>query len=298
MASKKRKSDDAPAAAPAEKKVRNEPAPAGAFGEQEPSTTLRFGNLPWSVNAESLGEILQSASCPAQDVRLVMDRETGRSRGLAFAVFSTIEEAEKALETFNEQPIDGRPVRVSFASDSPPQRQQNAGGFQQQRQQRAPREKSEPSSTLFVGNLSFNSTEDSLYQVFSEAGQVTGVRMPTDRETGRLKGFAYVEFGSVEDASKALESLNEREVDGRNLRLDFAGAKPQNNGGGDFGGRGGRGGRGGFGGRGGSRGGFGGGRGGRGGFGGGRGGRGGRGGSFNPNRGSIASFQGQKTTFD
>ena len=129
-----------------------------------------------------------------------------------------------------------------------------------------------------------------------------GIRLPTDRETGAPKGFGYVEMESIEEATAAFEALQGADMAGRALRLDYAGARPENN---DSP----RGGRGGFGGRGGGRGGFGdrGGRGGgrgRGGFGdrggrGGRGGRGDRGGSSSrgTNRGGFGDFSGKKTTF-
>ena len=212
--------------------------------------------------------------------------------------FSNPEEAKAALEKFEGQTIDNREVRVGYAQDAAPRQQDGGNRFGGNQQQRPPQ--NEPSSTLFVGNLSFQSNEDSLYTAFGSYGQVTGVRLPTDRETGRMKGFAYVEFASVEMAQKALSEMNEAPIDGRNVRLDFAGARTQSAGGNDGGFRGGRGG-----GRGDFRGGRGGGRGGRGDFRGGRGGgRGGRGdfrggrGGFNPNRGSIQAFSGTKVTFD
>jgi RNA recognition motif-containing protein len=58
-----------------------------------------------------------------------------------------------------------------------------------------------PSATLFVGNLSFTSTEDSLYEAFADYNPQR-VRIITDRDTGKMKGFGYLEFGSVEDATK------------------------------------------------------------------------------------------------
>ena len=59
-----------------------------------------------------------------------------------------------------------------------------------------------------IGNLSFNTTEDALWEVFSEYGEVKSVRLPTDRETQRPKGFGYVEFSDTASAKKALETVN------------------------------------------------------------------------------------------
>ena len=163
------------------------------------------------------------------------------------------------------------------------------------------RSTSPPSTTLFVGNLSFGVTEDTVWSFFNEWG-VKSVRLPTDRETGRPKGFGYVEFEDIEGAKKAFESAAGAEIDGRNIRVDFSQPRDSSGGGGFGSNRGGRG-RGGFGDRGGG-GGFGdrggrgrGGRGGRGGDRGGRG-RGGRGAPRGgPRNGGITAFEGKKTTF-
>ncbi len=119
---------------------------------------------------------------------------------------------------------------------------------------------------LYVGNLSFGTTEDDLQDLFSAAGTVESVSIVTDRDTGRSRGFAFVEMATKEEGEAAIAQLNGREIDGRSLTVNEA--KPREPRSGGFGGGGGRGGgRGGFGG-GGGRGGGGGGRGG--GFGGGR----------------------------
>jgi len=96
---------------------------------------------------------------------------------------------------------------------------------------------SPPSAVLFVGNLSFNLGEDQLWETFGEHGDVKSVRVPTDRDSGRPKGFAYVEFSDVESAKKAHGALQGREMDGRMVRLDFS--QPRDSSGGDRGGFGG-----------------------------------------------------------
>lgn len=115
---------------------------------------------------------------------------------------------------------------------------------------------------LFVGNLAFSTTEEALMAAFSEFGEVVEARLMTERETGRSRGFAFVEMATPEAATKAIEEMNGAVLDGRPLRVNEAEARPERGGGGGGGGgfRGGGGG-----GRGGDRGGRGGGRGGRGG---------------------------------
>jgi RNA recognition motif-containing protein len=126
------------------------------------------------------------------------------------------------------------------------------------------------STKLYVGNLSFRVTSDDLMEHFSQAGSVESANVVMDRETGRSRGFGFVEMSSSDDADAAISQFNGVEYDGRNLVVNEA--RPREEGGG-----GGRGGYGGGGGRGGNRGGGGGGRGGNRGGGGGRGGYGGGG---------------------
>jgi len=120
---------------------------------------------------------------------------------------------------------------------------------------------------LFVGNLSFNTEESTLQDLFSQAGPVESVRVMRDQATGRSRGFGFVEMQTEDGARAAIEKFNETEVDGRRVAVNEA-RPPASGGGRGFGGGGG----GGFGGGGGGRGGggFGGGRGGNGGGGGGR----------------------------
>ena len=115
---------------------------------------------------------------------------------------------------------------------------------------------------LFVGNLSFQTTDSELQALFEQFGEITRVQIMTDRDTGRSRGFAFVEMTSDEAAAKAIEALNGKELGGRALNVNEARPKPEGKGGRGFGGGGG-GGRGGYG-RDDSRGGGGGGGGGRG----------------------------------
>jgi hypothetical protein len=150
---------------------------------------------------------------------------------------------------------------------------------------------------LYVGNLSYQTTEASLRSAFEEGGrQVTEVAVMMDRETGRPRGFAFVRMGTEADAQAAIAQWNGRELDGRALRVNEAEDRPRTGGGGGGGGRGfggGGGGRG-FGGGGGGYGGGGGGGGGGGrGFGGG-GGRGGYGGGGGGGGGGGRGFGGDR----
>jgi RNA recognition motif-containing protein len=127
---------------------------------------------------------------------------------------------------------------------------------------------------LYVGNLSFQTSSEDLQELFSQAGTVESASVVEDRETGRSRGFGFVEMASREEGEAAIQQFNGKEVSGRNLTVNEA--RPREDRGGRGGGGGG--GRGGFGGGGGGRGGYGGGGNRGGGGGGGRGGYGGGGG--------------------
>ncbi len=88
------------------------------------------------------------------------------------------------------------------------------------------REDSTISRKIFVGNLSFNTTQDRLREAFTTAGQVVSVHIGTDRETGRSRGFAFVEFSSDEEAQNAISSFNDFDLDGRKLRVNAAEDRP------------------------------------------------------------------------
>ncbi|THV04550.1 RNA-binding domain-containing protein [Dendrothele bispora CBS 962.96] len=272
-----------PAAANGKRKANDDPAPSkkvklanGDAADPNETTSIFVGQLSWNVDNDWLAQEFQQCG-EVVSATVQMDRNSGRSRGFGYVHFSSSQAVEAALK-LNGKEIDGRAIKVDIST--PPnkdaQREKRAKTFGDQT--------SPPSSTLFVGNLSFNSTEDSVWEVFNQWG-VKSVRLPTDRDTGRPKGFGYVEFDDVEGAKKAFEACNGQDIDGRSVRLDFS--QPRDSAGGG-GGRGGFGGGFGGGGRGGGfGGGFGGGRGGggRGRGGGDRGGRGGRGGGGRGGRG-------------
>jgi RNA recognition motif-containing protein len=118
---------------------------------------------------------------------------------------------------------------------------------------------------LYVGNLSFNTTKQSVEALFASVGEVTEVHIALDRDSGQPRGFGFVTMGSAQAAQNAITKLNGAVLDGRPLRVNEAQERPQRSGGGG--------------------GGFGGGGGGGGGFGGGGGGGGGRGGGGGDRRG-------------
>ncbi|KAI9894152.1 MAG: hypothetical protein M1814_004006 [Vezdaea aestivalis] len=266
------------------KKFRSDPSAA------EASSNLFVGNISWNIDEEWLAREF-SVYGEVSLCRIITDRESGRPKGFGYVEFKDVETATKAADGLNGRELDGRELKVNFATPRPNKETGRDRG--NSRAQAYGDSLSTKSSTLFVGNISFEADEDAVSQEFGAFATVKSVRLPTDRESGEMKGYGYVEFYSEEDAEKAITEGAGMMICGRSVRLDYS--TPRANDGG----------RGGFrGGRGGDRGGRGGGRGGgfRGGFDGGRGRgrggapRGGRGGTTN--RGGFGDFQGAKKTFD
>ena len=209
---------------------------AAATDGSEPTKTIFVGQLSWNVDNDWLAQ--EFAECgEVVDARVQTDRNTGRSRGFAYVTFATEEAVEAALK-LNGKEIDARPVKIDKSTSKSPQekREGRAKAFGDTA--------SEPSATLFVGGLSWDATEDMVWESFSEYGEIKSVRLPTDRESGRPKGFGYVEFSDIETATKAYEGLNGAEIAGRAIRLDYStprdgnGGRGRGFGGGDRGGRG------------------------------------------------------------
>ena len=101
------------------------------------------------------------------------------------------------------------------------------------------------STKLYVGNLSFRVTSEDLQEHFATAGEVNSANVVMDRETGRSRGFGFVEMASEDAANNAIAQFNGQEYDGRNLVVNEARPREDNRGGGGGGGRGGYGGGGG-----------------------------------------------------
>ncbi len=94
----------------------------------------------------------------------------------------------------------------------------------------------ELSKKLYVGNLPFSATEADLRELFEAHGSIESINVITDRETGRPRGFAFVEMEDTESATKAMQALDGRDMGGRNLKVNEANERPPRGGGGGGGG--------------------------------------------------------------
>ncbi|CEL56759.1 Glycine-rich RNA-binding protein 2, mitochondrial OS=Arabidopsis thaliana GN=RBG2 PE=1 SV=1 [Rhizoctonia solani AG-1 IB] len=88
------------------------------------------------------------------------------------------------------------------------------------------------SAKVYVGNLSWNTTDDTLRQAFSEYGNVLDSIVMRDRDTGRSRGFGFVTFSNSNEAEAAVNGLHEQELDGRRVKVNLANSRPSGGGGG------------------------------------------------------------------
>lgn len=222
---KKRKVDSEADAPPKKVKLANDSANVLTSGEEIRS--IFVGRLSWNVDNDWLAQ--EFVECgEVESAHVQMDRNTGRSRGFGYVHFKTADAVEKAI-ALNGKEIDGRAVNIDKSNP----RDKNTSV--EKRAQAFGDTSSPPSATLFVGNLSFGVNEDTLWETFGEHGDVKSVRVPTDRDSGKPKGFAYVEFSEVGAAKKAHAGLQGFELDGRSIRLDFS--QPRDSAGGRGGGQ-------------------------------------------------------------
>ncbi|KAJ4840269.1 hypothetical protein Tsubulata_024965 [Turnera subulata] len=176
-----------------------------AGGEGSVSTKLYFGNLPYNVDSAQLAGMIQEYATP-ELVEILYHRETGRSRGYGFVTMSTIEDCNKVIENLDGSEFLGRALRVNLADKPRPKLPLYP----------------DTEHKLFIGNLSWSATSESLTKLFQECGNVVGARVLYDGETGRSKGYGFVSYSTGEEMENALETLNGAELEGREIRVSVA----------------------------------------------------------------------------
>jgi hypothetical protein len=165
-----------------------------------------------------------SAFGTVTDVFLPTERGTSRPRGFGFVTLATREAAEEAISKMDQSQLDGRTIRVN---ESRP-KGSGGSGFNAA---------GKPDVKLYVGNLAFETTQESIQSLFEQYGTVSDCFMPTDRDTGKTRGFCFVTMPSAA-AEDACNKLTGYELDGRALRVNEAQPKGSERGG-PGGGRGG-----------------------------------------------------------
>ena len=190
-------------------------------------------NLSFKTTEESLANFFMKFG-DVEVARILTDKSTGKSRGIAFVKFYEKKAAYEAMKSKDDLNLDSRQLQIRYSNDKSYQSGQASAGDKKPSYQG-------DRHSIFVGNLSFKCNENSIRKHFSSCGNVVDIRL-AKRDDGKLKGFAHVDFDSEEGVQKALE-LNGKELDGRPLKIDVS--TPKQGGGNRGGNRGGRGGRGG-----------------------------------------------------
>ena len=235
--------DDAPVAA-ADDAAPAADAAAPAGGDASEEIKLYVGNISFDTTEDSLKSAFKGFGGDVTDVFLPSDRNTGRLRGFAFVTLTGgTDVANKAIDGMDQSDLDGRSIRVNVSKPREDRAAPSGGGSGG-----AFNSAGNADVKLYVGNISFDTTEDILRDAFSKYGSVSDCFLPTDRESGRPRGFAFVTMPASE-AEEACEKINESEIDGRTVRVNES--RPKEDRGGGGGGRGGGGGGYGGGGRGG-----------------------------------------------
>ncbi len=189
----------------------------------EGNHTIHVEGIPFSWTNDELKSFFDECGT-ISSVRMPTWQDTGRSKGYGFLSFSSAEAAAAALKK-DKAEVEGRWLKVSEARES------NQG----ERGERPERSSSHFSSTpeddcktLFVKNLPYDATEDSIGELFQDHGEVESVRIAN--ENGRSKGFCYIEFAeskSVKSVADATTGGQTWSLSGRNLTLDYGSGKPK-----------------------------------------------------------------------
>lgn len=204
--------------------------------------TVYVGGLSFDASESDVSE--HFAQCGnVVNIRMPTFPDSGRSKGVAFVEFDDQSGVDAALQ-LSDSDFMGRTIRVDvargkrdggdrsggdrFSGDRSNRGRRNRSRERstERRKYRSPtgREQSEPSETIFVGNLAWKASEDDLRSHFESCGNVVDARIPTDRDTGRQKGFGYVTFDSVDAARKAM-GMSGSDIAGRQVRVDFSAPK-------------------------------------------------------------------------
>ena len=176
------------------------------------------GNLRFSVKEDDLRDFFEKYG---EVAAIKMINRDGRYTGKSFVLFKEVEDFEKALEADGKD-FQGRPMIVKKSSEKPPRRDQQDSGA--------------TGNKVYVGGLSYNSTEDSVKSFFEECGEIKEVKIMTESD-GKSRGFGFVEF-EQEDSARKATGLTGQELDGRRLRIEIAGGKKSSGRDGFRGGRG------------------------------------------------------------
>lgn len=192
-------------------KVDANPKPEGPAtgGDKKSEFGVWIGNLSFDTSRDDLVRLLAARDIPSEKVlRIHMPLKAKKNQGFAYADFDS-EETMQACIKLSETHLNGRNLLIknakSFAGRPAAKDSQNH----------------KPSRILFVGNLPFDTTEEQLETHFQHCGTITRVRMATFEDSGKCKGFAFIDFLNVETAVAAFNDKGCKKLNGRPLRMEY-----------------------------------------------------------------------------
>ena len=181
---------------------------------------LFVNNLSYKTTDSSLKKYFSKYG-EVESTKIVVDKETGRPKGVGFCKFCDSESAAKALADNDNLFLDGRPLAVSYSNDKKGSAKVRKSKFQ------GDKNFSGEKFSIFIGNLSFKTNEDGIKNLFEDCGNIIDIRI-AKRPDGNPRGFAHVDFDSKEAMENALEKTGYR-LDGRELRIDKTTNQPSAN---------------------------------------------------------------------
>jgi RNA recognition motif-containing protein len=218
------------------------------------SRKIFVGGLNWSTSEATLQNIFQRFGI-IQNIKLVTDQATGRSKGYAFITYDNEMAAQVSMSQMDGRQIEGRTIKVNFAFErcegmeddedfEPPlksqfpipnyQKQQQTSYFKPEPSRWRERESSFPAperqapvpsevkERIYVGGLDWRTDEGAIHDAFSPFGTVEDVRIVFDKQTNQSKGFCFVTFATEAEAEEAIQGMNGTLLDGRTLRVNRA----------------------------------------------------------------------------
>jgi nucleolin len=194
-------------------------APTPSSGHREGGPTKRqifIGGLSFDSEERDLRDFFHDCG-EIESIRIPSHHDTGRPRGIAFVDFVDNKGAERALEK-DGQDLQGRSLKISPTKTA---RGDAAAGYRNRDRSPPPSRRSNDCKTVFVGNLSHDAEERDLSKAFEGCGDIESIRIVLDRDTGKARGFGYVEFTSKDAVESALK-ISGQDIAGRIVRVDYA----------------------------------------------------------------------------
>ncbi|KAF7725285.1 hypothetical protein EC973_000295 [Apophysomyces ossiformis] len=181
---------------------------------KEPKHGVWVGNLAFSTTSDAVRKFFKECGkitrikCPSGD------GPKKNNKGFAYVFFDSAEAVEAAVAK-SEQKLDGRALLIKDANNY--ERKDGAPAPSKE----VKKQKNPPCPTVFLGNLSFETTREMIQEHFAWCGPIRKVRLATFEDSGKCKGFAYIDFETVESATKAVRAPDRAVLDNRKLRVEF-----------------------------------------------------------------------------